>query len=158
MKKIGEFKEAEVAKNLPRVLYVEDNDDNWRVTDLRLSRSYELVRAKSDRAACEFLSQRAKLYAILMDVELGGSQLNGVQLTRLIRGKLSPVTLPEYARKVPVLDVPVIFVTAYANIYPRSELIAAGAGDVLAKPVDFTRLNLALANLYINRVLVRNGS
>ncbi|HMI87211.1 MAG TPA: response regulator [Polyangiaceae bacterium] len=156
MKKIESIaKDLGARKSLPRVLYVEDNDDNWHVTQLRLGRSYELVRATNDRAACEVLSQPAKLYAILMDVELGGSRLNGIQLTKLIRGTLPVEGLPEYARHVPLLEIPVLFVTAYGDAYPRADLLACGADDVLGKPVNFTRMNLALANLYIKRVLVR---
>jgi len=142
-------------KHLQQVLYVEDNDANWHVTELRLSRSYNLVRAKTDREACKILAQPTKLYAILMDIELGGSRLNGIQLTKLIRGKLSNSELPDYAQNIPLLEVPVLFVTAYGDAYPRSDLLACGANDVLSKPVNFTQMNVALANLYINRVLER---
>jgi len=90
-----------------------------------------------------------------MDIELGGSRLNGIQLTKLIRGTLSDSELPEYAKNVPLLEVPVLFVTAYGDAYPRSDLLACGANDVLSKPVNFTQMNIALANLYINRVLER---
>jgi CheY-like chemotaxis protein len=148
-------KDRAAVKSRPVVLYVEDNDDNWHVTELRLGRSYQLMRASTDRAACGILTAPSHFYAILMDIELGGSQLNGIQLTKLIRGKLPPSDLPDYARNVPLLDVPVLFVTAYGNAYDRKELLAAGANDVLLKPVEFTRLNLALANLHIQRVLVR---
>jgi DNA-binding response OmpR family regulator len=54
-----------------------------------------------------------------------------------------------------LLEVPVLFVTAYGDAYPRSDLLACGADDVLGKPINFTKMNLALANLYINRVLER---
>jgi CheY-like chemotaxis protein len=159
MKKIGKVKEPEVVSGpVRRVLYVEDNDDNWRVTQLRLSRSYDLVRARTDRDACAVLAQSGKLYAILMDIELSGSRLNGIELTKLIRGKLELASLPDFARNIPRSNVPVLFVTAYDNVYPRADLLAAGADDVLAKPVDFTRLNLTLANLYIDRVLARSSS
>jgi CheY-like chemotaxis protein len=62
------------AKSRPVVLYVEDNDDNWHVTELRLGRSYQLLRAATDRAACDILRQQSSFYAILMDIELGGSR------------------------------------------------------------------------------------
>lgn len=157
MKRIGlAARHSSIApRPLPRVLYVEDNDDNWHVTELRLGRSYDLLRANTDRAACEILSRPGKLYAILMDIELGGSQLNGIQLTKLIRGTLSASDLPDYARGVPLLEVPVLFVTAYGNAYSRTELLACGADDVLVKPINFTRMTLALTNLYVNRVLER---
>jgi CheY-like chemotaxis protein len=154
MKKVTPTSKSPLAaKSRPVVLYVEDNDDNWHVTELRLGRSYQLLRAATDRAACEIFKQQSNFYAILMDIELGGSQLNGIQLTKLIRGKLSRADLPEYARYVPQIDAPLLFVTAYGNAYDRKDLLAAGADDVLLKPVEFTRMNLALANLHIHRVL-----
>ena len=158
MKTIRKARAPEVGRRLPRVLCIEDNDENWDVVQLRLSRSYDLVRASTDRAACEILSQPDKLSAILMDIELAGSQLNGIQLTKLIRGTLPVAGRPDYARDVPVMKVPVLFVTAYGSAYRRDELIAAGADDVLAKPVDFAHLTRALTNFHINRVLVRGTS
>jgi CheY-like chemotaxis protein len=156
MKKIEPgAKDTARPKSLPRLLYIEDNDDNWHVTQLRLGRSYELVRATTDRTACEILSRPGKFYAILMDIELGGSKLNGIQLTKLIRGTLPVEDQPDYARNVPLLEVPVLFVTAYGDAYPRSELLGCGADDVIGKPINFTRMSLALTNLYIKRVLVR---
>jgi len=154
VKRIGHAEVLGVPKRLPRLLYVEDDDDNWRVTELRLGRSYDLLRAKDDRAACEIMSQPGKLYAILMDIELRGSQLNGIELTKLIRGTLTDRRLPDYARSVPLLEVPVLFVTAHGGtVYPRSNLLACGADDVLGKPINFTRMSLALTKLYVDRVL-----
>ena len=156
MKKVGFSKSVmPPSSKLPLLLYVEDNDDNWHVTELRLGRSYRLVRAKTDREACAILQRPDELYAILMDIELGGSQLNGIQLTKLIRGKLPRESLPEYAKHVPLSQVPVFFVTAYGNAYPHDDLMACGVDDVLLKPINFTRMTVALTNLYVNRVLVR---
>jgi CheY-like chemotaxis protein len=156
VKKITQAKASGLLGARPRVLYVEDNDENWHVTELRLGRSYELLRAANDRSACDLLSQPGKFYAILMDIELRGSQLNGIDLTKLIRGTLPVARRPIYARNVPKLDVPVFFVTAHGGTaYSHEDLLAVGANDVLAKPIDFTRLNLALTSLYINRVLTR---
>jgi CheY-like chemotaxis protein len=156
VKKIATTRPMRTLANLPRLLYVEDNDENWHVTELRLGRSYELLRAANDRTACEILSQPGNLYAILMDIELRGSQLNGIELTKLIRGTLPAAKCPIYARSVPLLDVPVFFVTAHGGTaYSHDHLIAVGADDVLPKPIDFTRMNLALTSLYLNRVFTR---
>ena len=139
------------------LLYVEDNDDNWEVVKLRLSRSYSLERAANDRAACEALANPDNFYAVLMDIELGGSRLNGIQLTRLLRGTLPDHEKPEYARSVTQSNVPVIMVTAYGAAYKEADLSAAGADSVMYKPVDFTRLSLSLANLYLNRISSRRS-
>jgi DNA-binding response OmpR family regulator len=53
--------------------------------------------------------------------------------------------------------VPVIFVTAYGSAYKREQLIGAGADHVLVKPVDFTKLSLALANVHLNRIARRRS-
>ncbi|HKP62465.1 MAG TPA: response regulator [Polyangiales bacterium] len=155
MRTIHKGKPPESTQRLLPLLYVEDNDENWNIVKLRLSRAYALTRAGSDREACQALSETDRFYAVLMDIELGGSRLNGIQLTRVLRGKLPSADLPDYARAVPKSDVPVLFVTAYGGAYKQQELFDAGADHVLVKPVDFTKLSLALANLHLNRITSR---
>jgi CheY-like chemotaxis protein len=133
------------------VLYVEDNDDNWHVAQLRLQDGYELVRATSAREACRVLSARAaELSAVLMDIELRGSELNGLELTELLRRRPPRVTAPEFARDLAALAIPIIFVTAHGAKYSDDRLLAAGADKVIAKPVDFTALSLALTQLHLS--------
>jgi CheY-like chemotaxis protein len=155
MKTIHKGRAPESTQRQLKVLYVEDNDENWNIVKLRLSRGYDLVRASTDREACDALREPDRFYAVLMDIELGGSRMNGIQLTRLLRGKLQVVEVPEYARTVPASDVPIMFVTAYGGAYKQQELFDAGADHVLVKPVDFTKLSLALANLHLNRIARR---
>ena len=133
------------------VLYVEDNDDNWHVAKLRLSDGYELVRAVDAREACRVLRARgAELSAVLMDIELRGSDLNGLELTELLRGKRPRATAPEFARDLPTLAAPIIFVTAHGAKYTDATLLAAGGEKVIAKPVDFGALSLALTQLHLS--------
>ena len=84
-----------------------------------------------------------------MDIQLHGSTLDGIQLTKLLRGTLDRDTAPSYARNVPVLKTPVLFVTAVGTRYSEEELMQAGGNVVIPKPVDFMRLKLALANAHI---------
>jgi len=141
------------AADRPHVLYIEDEDDNWDVAELRLKERYRLHRARTDREACRKLATLGPhLRAVLMDIELKGSELDGIALTRLLRGGFDGV-VPDYAEQVPVLDVPVIFVTAYAWSFPEEQLIQAGGNTLITKPVDFVRLNLALARVSANEVL-----
>lgn len=135
------------------VLYVEDDDDNWTVASLRLGHAYELIRAtNADEAYRVLLQQGSDLSAILMDIELRGSELNGVELTKLIRGKLTPsagrfvMPLSAAARSVPI-----IFVTAHGAKYSEAELHQAGAEQVIGKPVDFSALSLALTQFHLAR-------
>jgi CheY-like chemotaxis protein len=135
------------------VLYVEDDEANRQVAEFRLAKRYELVCAENDREACELLVQRGTEVAIiLMDIELKGAQLNGVDLTRLIRGKLPRGDLPAYAQHVPTLDTPILFVTAYSMQYRRLELLGAGGDEVIAKPVDFVALHTAMTRVYLQRI------
>ena len=134
------------------ILYVEDDDENWNVAELRLLGSYQLLRAADAEQACKLVREHgSNLSAILMDIELRGSDLNGVELTELFRGKALPRSLPSYARNFPIVTRPIIFVTAHGARYSDVELMLFGADKVIAKPVDFSALNLALAALPARR-------
>ncbi len=88
-----------------RLLYVEDDDENWHVAELRLGEEFELVRAANAREACRELKDNgASLMAILMDIELRGSELDGVELTKLLRGRLRKEPLPAYARALQAVE------------------------------------------------------
>lgn len=143
-----------------RVLYIEDNDQNWLVAELRLKLHYRLYRARNDREACEMYRQhREELVAILMDIELHGSLLDGIQLTALFRGRPLPQDLPEYARDLtPSPLIPILFMTAYNAHYPEADLIAAGGNMLIAKPVDFVRLASTLIDLRVDRIVGKPGN
>jgi CheY-like chemotaxis protein len=131
------------------LLYVEDDDDNWDVAVLRLSANYELLRARSAEEACEVLKERRNdIELILMDIELRGSDLNGVELTKLLRGEPLPdKPVPAYARGLPLISKPIVFVTAHGAKYTRVQLILAGAEQVIPKPVDFESLQHAVSEI-----------
>jgi len=153
MKKIGSAKLAPEARDAakPMLLYVEDEEENWHITEMRLRDRYHLVRAADDQEACRLAREVGpKLYAVLMDIQLKGSKLDGIQLCRLFKGKLpadQQRDLPPYAVGIPELAAPLFFVTAYGARYQEDELKAAGATWLITKPVDFVRLTLALANV-----------
>lgn len=130
----------------PRVLYVEDDPQNVEVAQLRLGKRYELLVATDDRSAIKALRENAdSLAAVLMDVELQGSTLDGVKLTRLLRGTLPEAQTPDYARNMPRVKAPIFIVTAYVGQYPMQHMLDAGADHFFSKPVDFVKLSLALA-------------
>ncbi|HEX5660626.1 MAG TPA: response regulator [Polyangiales bacterium] len=127
------------------MLYVEDDEENWEVADYRLSAVYDVVRARDAAEACAAVREHASaLHGILMDIELRGSDLNGIELTELFRGKRATRELPSYAHGLPVVTGPIIFVTAHGARYTDVELMLFGADSVIAKPVDFQALALAL--------------
>jgi CheY-like chemotaxis protein len=141
----------QMSGNLPEILYVEDENANYEVTELRLRGSYRLVRATTDRETFDVLrTDPSRFKAILMDIRLKGSKLDGIQITRTLRGapELPP---PEYAQGVLYPDMPIIFVTAYVGRYNREMLMEAGGDELVAKPVDFLLLTQALTNIITER-------
>ncbi len=128
------------------VLYVEDDANNQQVVAYRIGKKYNLLFAANAEDACRILSERGKeLFVVLMDIELKDSKLNGIELTKLIRGLLDRGHAPEYARLVPVLDLPVFLVTSYGKKY-QADLTSCGADGVVLKPVEFAELEEALIN------------
>jgi serine/threonine-protein kinase len=142
------------------VLYVEDEAENREVAALLLKKHFSLLLAEDDRSACALLREHGTaLTAVLMDIQLKGSALDGIALVRLLRGGLDGPDLPDYARDVPRLAVPVFFVTAYSARYGEQELLAVGADKLVTKPVDFTQLTMALTSFSLRRAaaLPRNA-
>lgn len=138
----------------PTVLYVEDDEGNIEVAELRLGKRYRLLVARTDQEACDLLRREGTgLQAILMDLELKGSQLDGLALTRLVRGRPLVGDLPAFAQGLPKVDAPVFIVTAYASAHPPPTISDAGAESFFAKPVDFVKLSLAIANASAKAVI-----
>ncbi len=128
-----------------RVLYVEDEADNYNVVELKLGSRYELLWAKNDAEAIDLLTAHGReLQAILMDIQLQGSQLDGIELTRAIRD----IRSDDESESLPVLDVPkqvpIIFVTGCVGKYTREELKSCGGNALVAKPIDFHELSAVL--------------
>jgi CheY-like chemotaxis protein len=144
--------EGAAATDRPLVLYVEDDDENWNVTQLRLGQQFRVIRAATDVEACELVRAHGpKLHAILMDIELKGSKLSGVDLTKIFRRKLAPADVPAYAQNLPEVASPIVFVTAYGFRYKQVDLLSMGGNQVVEKPVDFTKLTVALTSYSVGK-------
>lgn len=153
MKRIDDDADAGTQAPTQLVLYVEDEPSNWEVTELRLRRKFKLLWARTDQEACALVRQYGRqLYAILMDVQLQGSALDGLALTRLFRGKASGA-LPEFTQGLPPVTCPIFFVTAYGNLHSPQEMDAAGGDAHVPKPVDFLSLTLLLARTSMKRAM-----
>ena len=143
---------AQPAKKKTVILYVEDDENNREVAMLRLANDYNLLLASGSQEACSILATRgAEIEAILMDIELQGSELDGIMLTKLIRGNLHQLDLPAYTKNVPKLDIPIFFVTAYGDRYSEEKLRLAGGNKTVRKPVDFAQLTLALTRIRLEQ-------
>lgn len=133
---------------LPVILYVEDDEKSWQVTELRMRQHYDIRWAPNDEEACRIVrAVGPQLYAVLMDIGLKGSQLDGAQLCQLFKGKLNDPALPAYAQGLPRVTAPILFVSGYGADFSDEELQRLEGHAMITKPVDFFHLTLALASL-----------
>ena len=106
---------------MPKILYVEDNEDNVYMLTRRLERSgFEVVvAADGDRGVAVARAERPDL--ILMDLSL--PVLDGWEATRRLKaGEQSAI--------------PVVALTAHASREDQARARAAGCDGYLTKPVD----------------------
>jgi CheY-like chemotaxis protein len=137
------------------VLYVEDDKI---IAEMVMSRmeTFEILWAKSSQEACKLIIEHQdKLDVILMDIMLQGSDLDGIQLTKLIRGKPISKAVPDYAANLPKLSLPIIFVSAYGDKYSEDVLKQAGGNTIVSKPIDFAKLNLALTQIHLQNLFAK---
>jgi CheY-like chemotaxis protein len=111
---------------MPRILLVEDNEDNRDMLSRRLvRRGFEVIcAADGEEAAARALADRPDL--ILMDMHL--PLVDGWEVTR--RVKASPQTRA----------IPVIALTADAMSGDREKALEAGCDDYDTKPIELPRL------------------
>jgi CheY-like chemotaxis protein len=134
------------------LLYVEDDDMNWEVAQMRLAKRYRLHRARNGIEACKLVRELgASLSAVLMDIQLQGSDIDGTALTMLFKGKLPPSLIPPYAVGIDPISAPVVYLTANGVRFEQSELLRTGASFVVSKPVDFVSLAVGLNRLILER-------
>lgn len=126
----------------PLVLYVEDDDPSWEITEIALRDRYRVLRASSSSEAFAVLAEESTLRLVLLDIELAGSLQDGMQIAATLRD-------PEWGNR----DFVLIFVTAYRERHPRSALIRAGGDEVVYKPVDLVKLSGALARYHVRDVI-----
>ena len=151
------------AKTRRKLLYVEDDVLNQEVAELWLAEHYELVFALNARQALSMLREQCEqIEAILMDIELKGSELDGVELTKVLRGQDLGRPLPPFAREElaqcdqdAIREIPVFFVTAYANRV--KDPTALGADGVVTKPINFFDLQMRLTQAHLKRLGSRSS-
>jgi CheY-like chemotaxis protein len=92
-----------------------------------------------------------KFDLVLLDLQLGGSEYDGIELCKIIKRR--PGThVPPGALALRCDHIPVVFVTAYASRYDKATLLQAGADEVVTKPVDYTRLLLVSSRLAVKNL------
>lgn len=121
--------------NAPRILVVDDNALNSKLTKLLLTgHGYEVETAGNAAEALESIA-RARPQLILMDLQLPG--MDGFELTR--RLKQDPATK----------CIRVVALTAYAMKGDEQRAADAGCDGYISKPIDTRRLP-ALVEHYLS--------
>jgi len=111
---------------MPRILVVEDNEENRDSLTRRLERrGFEVLAATDGKAGVE-KAKAEKPDLILMDMNM--PEMDGWEATRQI--KADPA----------LASVKVIALTAYAMGGDRERALEAGCTDYHAKPIEFPKL------------------
>lgn len=118
---------------LPLILLVEDESSLADTLSLNLKLSkYRVLLARTGQEALQLYRENSDaLNLALLDVML--PDISGHELCKLIK-KTTP-------------DLPVIFLTARAQLNERVEGLKLGADDYISKPFDLEELLLRIANL-----------
>jgi CheY-like chemotaxis protein len=134
------------------VLYVDVDDASFEASSKGLRRAYKLLRAKQDREACELIrAHHRDLVAVALDVDMPGSVLDGLLLTRILRSQVPPAAVPPFARNLPQLDVPIVLVTERAQSYSETDMARYGGDRLMRKPVEIHALTLTVTEWHLAR-------
>jgi CheY-like chemotaxis protein len=121
-----------------RVLLAEDVKLNQMLTQRLLARSGYLIDiAENGRQAIDAL-KNADYDVVLMDVQM--PEMDGIEATKQIR------LLPGEKKSVPIIAL-----TAQADVNTEDELRAAGMDDYISKPINFDILFSKLSALAAKR-------
>ena len=122
---------------LPSVLVVDDDVDTCQnLSDILSDLGYETETAHDGSAALDRIRSRP-FDVVLLDFKMPG--MNGLEVYRAIK-EIRPETVA-------------VVVSAYTDPSTREAAMAAGASEVLSKPVDFPLL-LGLVNTAVGQPLV----
>lgn len=111
---------------MPKILYIEDTENNRILVERKLRRSGYLVISAAEADTGLALAAREQPDLILMD--MGLPELDGWEATRRIKSD-------------PALrHIPVIALTAHAMAGDRERSLEAGCDEYDTKPFDFARL------------------
>ena len=111
---------------MPRILIVEDNEENRDVLSRRLMRrGYDVITAGDGQQGVD-MARAERPDLVLMDMNM--PVLDGWQATKLLRADDATKALP------------IIGLTAHAMAGDREKAMEAGCTDYHTKPVDFPRL------------------
>jgi signal transduction histidine kinase/ligand-binding sensor domain-containing protein/DNA-binding response OmpR family regulator len=129
-------------RNKPTVLIVEDDADMRLFLHNRLRASYHVVKASDGKKALECL-KKEHIDIVVTDVIM--PEMNGLQMCAEIKSN------------VDCSHIPVIMLTAKADIKSRIEGLDAGADAYVEKPFSIEHLLAQISNIFTNRNKVKQA-
>ncbi len=118
---------------MPKILIVEDNEENRDALSRRLKRrGFDVVLAEDGKQGIEMVASEAP-DLVLMDMNM--PELDDWEATRQIKANESTRNLP------------VIALTAHAMAGDREKALDAGCADYHTKPVELSRLLAQIESL-----------
>src|SRR2546423_3323327 len=129
-------KTMERSNKKPRILVVDDHEDNIELLRARLeARGYEVDGANDGQQALEQVD-RVCPDLILLDVMM--PKMDGMEVVRRLKAKTAAEELP---------FIPVIMQTALDSTENKVEGLDAGADDYITKPINFAELEARVNSL-----------
>ncbi|HKN58773.1 MAG TPA: response regulator, partial [Gemmatimonadaceae bacterium] len=126
----------ERSKKKPRILVVDDHEDNIELLRARLeARGYEVDGANDGQQALEQVDKICP-DLILLDVMM--PKMDGMEVVRRLKAKIATKELP---------FIPVIMQTALDSTENKVEGLDAGADDYITKPINFAELEARVNSL-----------
>jgi len=122
---------------MPKILIVEDNEENRDSLSRRLQRRGFAVIIAEDGKAGVAMAQSEKPDLILMDMNM--PELDGWEATRQLKAAAE------------TKDLPVIALTAHAMSGDRDRALEVGCADYHTKPVEFPKLLAQIEALLQNK-------
>lgn len=114
----------------PLILVAEDDDSNFKLTKAIIGKKCDILWAKNGEEIVNlFRENRDRAAAILMDIKM--PVMTGLDATVIIRKENQ--------------NIPIIMQTAYAFTADRENAMAAGASEVLVKPITLSALRTCLS-------------
>ncbi len=111
-----------VLSPLPRVLVVDDTEDNLFLMTSLMEDKYQMLVASSGSQALEIVMSRTPPALILLDIMM--PDMDGYEVLRRIR------------QHPPTANIPVIFLTALSSIEEEQLGLDLGAVDYITKPIS----------------------
>lgn len=122
---------------MPKILIVEDNEENRDSLSRRLQRrGFAVIIAENGKDGVA-MAQTEKPDLVLMDMNM--PELDGWEATRQLKATAE------------TKDVPVIALTAHAMSGDRDRALEVGCADYHTKPVDFPKLLAQIEALLQNK-------